>query len=109
MVQAADSPSTPSAPTKVTASETSIQIAWLAPSASGHSALVGYKVYWNGGGNGALISTPIYDSGSASILTYTVTPVTTGVSYLFSVSAYNSVAESPRSATVTIIAATVPA
>ena len=66
-------------------------------------------MYWNGGGTGAIISIPIYNTGSASILTYTVSPVTTGTSYLFAVSAYNSVAESTRSPSVTIIAATVPA
>jgi len=65
-------------------------------------------VYWNGGGSGQILSTPIYDTQSPSILTFTTTAVTAGTKYSFTVAAYNLVSTSSQSNIVQVIAATVP-
>jgi len=66
-------------------------------------------VYWNGGGSGLIQTTPIYDTQSASILTFTTTSVSAGTKYSFAVAAYNLVSTSSPSNLVQVIAATVPA
>jgi hypothetical protein len=67
-------------------------------------------VYWNGGGSGNIISSPIFDTQSPSTLSYTISvpTITAGVQYLFTVSAYNSVSESAQSKILSVIAASVP-
>ena len=96
-VIAADQPSVMSAPFLIYADTTQIQIGWTAPSSTGYSNLQGYLVYWNGGGSGQILSTPIYDTQSPSILTFTTTAVTAGTKYSFTVAAYNLVSTSSQS------------
>ena len=66
------------APFLIYADTTQIQIGWTAPSSTGYSNLQGYYVYWNGGGSGQILSTPVFDTQSSSILTYTTSAVTAG-------------------------------
>lgn len=108
---AADSPSVIEAPIKIFADQTQIKIGWSAPTDTGYSDIVGYKVFWNGGGTGALLTTPLYDTASPSIFTYTLVPpaLVSGMQYSFAVAVYNSVTSSAPSNIVQIIAATVPA
>jgi len=108
--RAADAPQTPATPTKVLANGTTITIEWAAVTFSGYSPLVGYKVYWNGGGTGALLTTPVYDTASPLVLTHTInTGLSPGQQYQFAISAYNAYKESTKSPILTLIAATVPA
>jgi hypothetical protein len=85
-------------------------VGWHQPSDDGFSSVLGYKLYWNGGGSGNIIDTPIYDTMSDSILEYTLNApdIQAGLEYSFAVAAYNSVFESSPSNIVKIIAALVP-
>jgi hypothetical protein len=98
------------APHKILANTEQIQIGWQQPTDSGYSELLGYFVYWNGGGSGAMLSTPIYDTQSPSILTYTFLPpmLVPGETYSFAVAAYNDVQTSEMSNILQVIAAEVP-
>jgi hypothetical protein len=109
-VKAADQPSTIATPIKIFADITQIQIGWSAPTDTGYSTVLGYKVYWNGGGSGSIIATEIYDTESASILTYTLEApdLVAGVTYSFAVAAYNDVTTSDQSNIIQIIAAETP-
>ena len=109
-VIAANSPATMLAPFKVTADTTMIEIGWTAPTDDGFNAVLGYKVYWNAGGSGNIIETPIYDTMSDSILSFTISApqIVGGSTYSFAVSAYNAVSSSGISNIVQIIAAEVP-
>lgn len=92
---AANSPSSMPAPFSVTATTTQITVGWTAPADTGFSAVIGYYLYWNAGGSGNIISTPIYDSASNTIFSYTITTgIIAGNTYSFAVSAYNSVSVS---------------
>ena len=73
-VKAADQPSTIATPIKIYADINEIQIGWSAPDETGFSAILGYLVYWNGGGSAQIIDTPIHDTASPSVLTYTLYP-----------------------------------
>lgn len=108
--RASDPPQTPSPPTKVSADSTQIQIQWPEVTFFGYTALSGYKVYWNGGGNGSILSTPLYVTGSPATRSYTVNSgLTPGQSYSFKVSAYNDQGqESALSSILVVIAGTVP-
>ncbi len=77
-VIAANSPSTMTAPFQIFADTTQIQIGWTAPNSTGYSNIQGYLVYWNAGGSGSVSTTPIYDTKSASITSFTTTSVTPG-------------------------------
>jgi hypothetical protein len=72
--------------------------------------VLGYKLYWNGGGTGVISDTPIYDTMSNSIFEYTLTvpDITAGYEYSFAVAAYNAVFTSSKSNIVQIIAALIP-
>lgn len=63
-------------PFKVSADTGQITIGWAAPTDDGFSSVVGYKLYWNGGGSGNIIETEIYDTASDSIFTYQLTAPT---------------------------------
>ncbi|GAA3434712.1 chitinase [Kutzneria kofuensis] len=82
-------PTAPAAPTGLTSTGTtssSVSLAWTAPSGD----VSGYNVYQNG--------TKV---ASVSGTSYTVTGLSASTSYQYAVTAYNSVGESPKSATIT--------
>jgi len=97
-------------PIKIYADVTQIQIGWSPPTDTGYSDLLGYLVYWNGGGSGSILPEPIYDTASTEILMYTLLPpmLVSGVQYSFAVAAYNDVTVSERSNILQIIAAEIP-
>jgi len=72
--KAADAPSNIPTPFIIQTSIYSITIGWTVPDFTGYSEILGYQVFWNGGGSGAIIPTPIYDTRNATILTYTLVP-----------------------------------
>jgi hypothetical protein len=86
-------------PYKVSADTTQITVGWSAPTDDGFSSVLGYKLYWNAGGSGNIIDTPIYDTLSDQIFSYQLqTPIiTSGQEYSFAVSAYNAVSTSSMS------------
>jgi hypothetical protein len=98
---------TPSAPTKVSADTSSIQIAWTAPTDFGGTPLTNYKVEWNAGGSSTTYVV-LYTSLDANTLTYTKGSLNAGETYKLRVSANNYVGYSLPSTEVSIIAATVP-
>jgi hypothetical protein len=61
------------APFNVNATTTQITVGWTTPSNTGFSDVIGYYLYWNGGGSGNIISTPLYNSASSTIFSYTIT------------------------------------
>jgi uncharacterized protein (TIGR02145 family) len=93
--------STPGAPTAViaTAGNASASIAFLAPSNNGGSMITGYTVTSNPGG--------ITGTGSGSPIT--VTGLTNGTSYTFTVVATNSVGSSVASSASTAVTPSLPA
>lgn len=95
-VKAADSPSTMLAPKKIYADTTQIQIGWQAPSDTGYSDVVGYRVYWNEGGHQSLVSTPLFDTMSPDVLSFALygSQLTYGQTYSLAVTAYNDITES---------------
>jgi hypothetical protein len=90
----------PSAPTLVSAVPTadhSVALTWTAPSSSGASAINGYDVY-EGTSSGHESATPFNSSLIPSTqFTYTVTPLTDGTPYFFTVEAQNNQGNSPAS------------
>ena len=108
--KAADQPSTIAKPIKIYADIHEIQIGWTEPDETGFSAILGYLVYWNGGGSAQIIDTPIHDTASSSVFTYTLYPpnLQAGVRYSFAVASYNDVTTSEKSPILQVIAASVP-
>src|SRR5207245_10592012 len=74
--------SAPSAPLNLTgvAGDSKATLAWQPPTSNGGSSILGYNIFKDGS---FLLSTNV-------VLTYTVTGLTNGVTYRFSVSAYNA-------------------
>ena len=102
MVQAPVPPGAPtgplSAPTGLSATGTNTQVSltWTAPS-SGGNAITGYDVY-EGTTSGAESSTPVNTSPlGATTTTYTVTGLTNGTTYYFTVKAINTAGSSGAS------------
>ncbi|TLZ66884.1 MAG: hypothetical protein E6K12_05390 [Methanobacteriota archaeon] len=96
-------PATPGAPQGLTATggDTTVALAWSAPSSDGGSPVTNYKVYRGlSSGGETLIDTV------GNVLSYSDTGRTNGVTYYYEVSAVNSVGEGPRSneATATPVA-----
>ena len=103
-------PTPPGAPTGVSAApgNASATVTWTAPSTGG-SAITSYTVTPYLGGTAQSVTTV---TGTPPVTTATVTGLTNGQSYTFTVSATNGVGTSPPSASsnpVTPSAATVPA
>ena len=94
---------TPETPTAVigTAGDANVVVRWTAPASSGGSDITGYTVTSSGG-----------QTCSTATLTCTVTGLTNGTAYTFTVRATNAVGNSPissASTAVTPIAASTPA
>jgi hypothetical protein len=90
-------PSVPGAPTGVTATagNGSAAVSWIAPADTGGSAITSYTVTPF---IGSTAQTPVTVSGSPPATTATVTGLTNGSSYTFTVSATNSSGTGPTSA-----------
>jgi len=93
-VKAADPPTKPDAPYKIFADTGTIQVGWVAPSSNGNAALIGYKLYWNGGGAGPLLATPLLDTADPAVFSHTENGLTLGERYTFAVAAYNEIDDS---------------
>ncbi|MHB1510918.1 MAG: fibronectin type III domain-containing protein [Acidimicrobiales bacterium] len=76
---------------------TQVSLSWTAPLYDGGSAITGYDVY-EGTASGGESTTPLNPSPlSASATSYTVSGLTDGITYFFTVKAINSVGTSPAS------------
>jgi hypothetical protein len=101
-------PTSPGAPSNVqgTPRDTTVALTWAAPTSDGGSAITGYRVTPSVNG---VAQTPVL-TGSTST-SYTVTGLTDGTAYTFTVAAVNAVgagAESAASPSYTPAAPTVP-
>ena len=107
-VYAASAPEAPSAPTRVagTNAQTTIDIEWTS-NGDGGSGILGYEVWWNGGGTGPVTGLKASLAGSAT--TTQITDLIPGTYYGFAIKAVNIVDSSSLSDEATFIAATVPA
>jgi hypothetical protein len=82
-------PGTPAAPTAAGASSTSITVTWVAPTDTG-TAIIGYQVNDKNVTTSATGTNVCVGSESSSTVTCTVTGLTAGDSYTFTVAAINS-------------------
>jgi len=99
----------PTAPTGLaaTSGDAQVSLSWTAPSSDGGSTITGYNVY-EGTSSGGESSTPV-NSSLVTGTSYTVTSLTNGTKYYFTVEAVNSVGSSSASNEVSATpAATVP-
>ena len=83
-----------------TAGNTQVALAWLAPSSDGGEAISDYTVEWTG--NAGVTWNRVIRTAS-TVLSYTVTGLTNGTTYIFRVSAVNGSGTGPVSATTTAI------
>lgn len=100
-------PSTPVAPTMVSQSESAIAISWTAPTDTGGTPLIGYKIQWNGG-TGNTFST-IHNHSEVLSLAFTKSDnIQAGKTYELRIIAINAVGDSQPSPSKAILAATIP-
>ena len=101
-------PAVPGAPTGVsaTAGNGSAAVSWTAPSSNGGGAITSYTVtpYV-----GSTAQTPVTVSGSPPATSTTVTGLTNGTTYTFTVSATNSVGNGPASSPSNAVTPSAPA
>ena len=95
---AATVPSAPTSPTVTAEGDQSVSLSWGAPTTDGGSALTKYRINYSGG---------VVDDIDPLTTTATITGLTNGTAYTFSIYAYNTVGAS-AAATVTGTPATVP-
>jgi hypothetical protein len=86
-------PGAPEAPRVTPANGKGVNVAWLAPSDTGGSAITGYRVYR--GATSASQTTMVANLGV--VLSYKDTTTTRGTTYYYAVSAVNSVGEGAKS------------
>ena len=88
----------PGAPTGLTATagNTQVTLTWTAPASDGGSPVSGYNVY-QGTSPGGEAAAPV-NSSLATTTSYTVTGLTNGTTYYFTVTAVSAVGQSPPSA-----------
>jgi titin len=104
-VMAATLPGAPGQPTRKESSETSVAIAWTAPTDDGGTPITDYQVLWDSGLGGAFVSL------GSSINSLEFTPsytLVTGYTYKFKVRAINYIGTGPESNSVSVIAASTP-
>jgi fibronectin type 3 domain-containing protein len=84
----------PSAPTlnSAAASNSSVALAWTAPSNNGGSAITGYRIYRGTSSGGEILLATL-----GNLTSWTDTTVTNGSIYYYTVSAVNAIGESARS------------
>lgn len=73
---------------------------------NGGNALTKYSIYMDDGLGGTVVL--LANTADATVLTYAATSLIMGRTYVFKISAWNQVGESPLSSPVSILAATVP-
>lgn len=96
-------PEKPNAPTVTSTTQTSISILWTAP-ANGGSLITQYVIMYNAGINNAYIQ-----AGTSTIPSFTISGLTTGRGYRFTVQAVNAVGSGEASSpSLEIISAVVP-
>ncbi|MGD0320646.1 MAG: fibronectin type III domain-containing protein [Acidimicrobiales bacterium] len=108
--EASATPATvPGAPTGLGAirGNTTVALSWKAPSSNGGSAITGYNVY-EGTRSGHESTTPVNGSTLITGTSYTVTGLTNGTTYYFTVKAVNAVGSSAASNEASATPATVP-
>lgn len=94
----------PSAPAgiKATASNQQVTVSFTAPASNGGSAITGYTVIWTPKDGSDT------NAGSPLATTHTVTGLTYGTTYTFTVTATNAMGTGPASKSIKITPATVP-
>src|SRR2546421_200467 len=87
-------PTPPSAPQNLAATGGNAQVTltWKAPASDGGSPVTNYKIYRGVAPGSETLKTTV-----GNVLTYSDTPVTTGLTYYYQVSAVNAAGEGPRS------------
>eukprot|EP00744_Colponema_vietnamica_P003777 GILI01005732.1.p1 GENE.GILI01005732.1~~GILI01005732.1.p1 ORF type:complete len:2203 (+),score=253.12 GILI01005732.1:565-6609(+) len=103
-------PSAPSAPFLLSLTNTAISLAWAPPTFSGGILVTGYRLYLSSVVNGQPVGySVVYDGlNQPSTLQATVSPLLTGNTYSFVVSAISAAGESPQSNRAIYITARVP-
>jgi predicted phage tail protein len=106
---AASGAASPGAPTGLTPTpgNTSVALSWTAPGSDGGSAILGYNVY-EGTSPGGESATPVNGTVPVSGTSATVTDLTNGTLYYFTVKAVSAVGTSPASNEASATPATSP-
>jgi predicted phage tail protein len=88
----------PGAPTGLSATpgNTTVALKWTAPASNGGSPVTGYNVY-EGTGSGGESTTPVNGATLITATSYTVSGLTNGTTYYFTVKAVNAVGSSATS------------
>jgi fibronectin type 3 domain-containing protein len=95
----------PSAPQdlSVTSGNTEATLSWSAPLTDGGYPVITYKIY-----RGIVSGVELYLTDVGTVLTYTDTGLTNGVTYYYKVSAANILGEGPQSSEASATPATIP-
>ncbi|MDD1766180.1 MAG: fibronectin type III domain-containing protein, partial [Methanomassiliicoccales archaeon] len=95
----------PSAPQnlRVTSGNTQAMLSWSAPLTNGGLPVTTYKIY-----RGTVSGVELYLTDVGTVLTYTDTGLTNGITYYYKVSAANSLGEGPQSSEASATPRTIP-